>query len=654
MKSVYIVFLFAVIIAFSSCQKEDPLVSPNYRVIEKVKDTEILLRNNLWRYHDLEVDVQYEMRAIPLLANVADANGMVQPGKYNSYAIYGNAHRQENYSYQFGLSKVYRDTSNSDAYYKIGHYNVLSDKDIRLNPDSLGRFTYEYRYREDDDLFVLKSNQLTNGYINDFISKVVADAILTGKPDQIANAVVDKILNSQNVQNAMQQLLYDMIHGRVEELTENPEKVSEKLAEIVLQELQDVDWETLVYDKLVEILSQLQVENPEQAAQALAQQMASKIADSVNEADIYNAILPVLQNFEDETLPVLVPQLAQAIYNAMASILSEENIYNSIYPVWESFAQVGVDEISSTADSLGSVLTDYFFDESSLATSLEPFIAALRNTSTLQIPALAQSIIDDKLIPLVDSINTRFPGMDIDPDWNNVKTVLTSVLTVIKSSLAGQTDAEAAAALAQSVISLMDGIISNGIESALLQLQDIPADQASQVIAAWVVNLIDVAEPEITDFLNDKLSALADLFSAEETAAELSEQIRNKVLEVFSVSNIYDLILPVMENLSELNVEAVAEKLAEWLTDLGLIEDNISEEQLLSALADIISDLIGEINVDSATQKLVDAILQSNIVNNIDGAVLKQLLELKIYEFLLHVEQQLNAIESIEFSLERS
>ena len=74
--------------------------------------------------------------------------------------------------------------------------------------------------------------------------------------------MVDKILNNQNVQDAMQQLLYDMIHGRVEELTENPENVSEKLAEVVLQELQDVDWETLVYDKLVEILSQLQVEQP--------------------------------------------------------------------------------------------------------------------------------------------------------------------------------------------------------------------------------------------------------------------------------------------------------------------------------------------------------------------------------------------------------
>ena len=182
--------------------------------------------------------------------------------------------------------------------------------------------------------------------------------------------------------------------------------------------------------------------------------------------------------------------------------MSEENIYNHIYPVWESFAQVHAGEISSIADTLGTVITNHFFDESSLAASLEPFIATLDNTSTLQIPALAQSIIDNTLMPLIDSINATFPGMDINPDWNNVKTILTSALTVLKSSLPGQTYAEAAAQLAQTIISLMDGIISNGIESALLQLQDIPADQASQVIAAWTVNLIDAAQPQIIAFGN--------------------------------------------------------------------------------------------------------------------------------------------------------
>ena len=310
-------------------------------------------------------------------------------------------------------------------------------------------------------------------------------------------------------------------------------------------------------------------------------------------------------------------------------------------------------EISYIADTLGSTIIDHFFDAETLATSLEPFIATLRNTSSFQIPALAQSIIDNTLMPLVDSINVSFPGMEIDPDWGNVKTVLSSALTVIKSSLAGQTDIQAAATLAESVISLFDGIITQGVNNALEQLQEIPADQASQVIAAWISNLVLFAEPQIVDFLEDQLNALVDLFNAEEIATELAEQIRYTLLEAFSVNNIYDLILPIMENLNNLDMEAVAEKLADWLTDMELIKNNVSEEEILNALTTIISDLIGAINVDDATQKLVDKLMESNLIINLDGDVLKQVVEIKIYAFLIQLEQQLNAIDSIEYSLVR-
>ena len=62
---------------------------------------ENLLRDNRWGFHDLTVSVKYESRAIPLLANVADENGMIQPGIYDSYAIFGNNHRQLNNTYEF-------------------------------------------------------------------------------------------------------------------------------------------------------------------------------------------------------------------------------------------------------------------------------------------------------------------------------------------------------------------------------------------------------------------------------------------------------------------------------------------------------------------------------------------------------------------------
>ncbi len=227
--------------------------------------------------------------------------------------------------------------------------------------------------------------------------------------------------------------------------------------------------------------------------------------------------------------------------------------------------------------------------------------------------------------------------------------MLTSALTIIKSSLDDQSDAEAAAGLAEIIIDIMDSTISKGVQTAIFRLQDIPADQAAQVIAAWIYNLVEVAEPGIVAFLEDELNGLVDMFNAEELAENLSAIIHNKILEVFAADNIYNLILPIMERLSEINVEAAAEKIAGWLT--ALIKDNISQEEVLDALTEIISQLIGNINVDDATEKLVDLILQSGLVENIDGATLKQLIEFKTYVLLTDLAKGINAIEKIEIRI---
>ena len=313
-------------------------------------------------------------------------------------------------------------------------------------------------------------------------------------------------MGNEEIQTAIQQLLYDAIHGKVDAIAQNPEEVAQKLAVLIIEKLKSVDWESLVYDKLVTLLEELKVDNPEQEAQALAEQIASQIEASISQSDIYNAILPVLKRFEDETLPALVPTIADVIYNVMANIFSEEKMYNKIYPAWIKFSEIDSTKIASVADTLGTVLTNHFFDADALATSLEPFMATLRATPTTKIPALAQDIIDDVLKPLVDELNANFPGLALNPDWNTVKTILSSALTVIKSSLTGKTDAEAAVVLAQQIISIMDIAISKAVESALFHLQDIPADQAAQVIAAWITNLVTVAEPQIVAFLTEKLN----------------------------------------------------------------------------------------------------------------------------------------------------
>ena len=645
----FLTIIFAMLL--SSCNQDEDLRSPEEKELEKIKSTSELLQYNTWGFNDLIVDVKSEMRAIPLLANVADENGMVQPGSYHSYDIFGNDHRQEVYSYQFMNNKLFLDSTGRDEYHHIGSYMVLRSDEMAMALDSLKPVRYAYEYMVNEGIFTMTSDHLGNAIIHDAVNLLVAKAILSGKPTDIANAVVDKLLGNEEIQAFIQQLLYDLIHGNLEEITQNPEEIAQKLAELLVQKLKEVDWETLLYEKLVILLEELKVDDPEQAAQELADKIASRIETGVSQSDIYDAILPVLKEFENETLPKLVPVMAEAIYGVFTRAFSEENIYNKIYPIWIGFSQVDSSRIAEIADSLGTVLTEHFFDEEILAASLEPFIAILRSTPTAKIPALAQDIIDQVLIPLVDSINDSFPGLDLDPDWNSIKPVLTSALTVIKSSIGDQTDAEAAANLAEGIIGVMDLVISKGVETAIFRLQDIPADQASQVIAAWISNLVELAEPQIVAALEEKLNELADLFNAEELAEELSAKIHDKVLEIFSSENIYKLLLPVMERLSEINVEEAAQVITDWLLDLDLIKDNITEEEVLDALTGIIAGLIGEINVDQATQKLVDLILQSEITDHIDGDVLKRLIELKTYELLIKFGNDLNAIDTIELSI---
>jgi hypothetical protein len=266
---------------------------------------------------------------------------------------------------------------------------------------------------------------------------------------------------------------------------------------------------------------------------------------------------------------------------------------------------------------------------------------------------MAQDIIDEVLIPRVDSLNTTFPGLELEPDWDQVKQILTSALTVLKSNLSGLTIEEAAAQLAESIIGIFDSVITNGIESAIFSLQDIPAEQASLVIASWIANLVEVAEPEIVAFFEEKLNEVAEMFNAQEVAENLSTIIHNKILEVFSPENIYDLIYPLIEQISEINTEAAAQKITDWLFGMELIKDNFTEEQALEALSSMISQLIGNINVDEASQKLVDLIMQSEFVKNINGVILKQLIELKTYELLIDLGKNINAIDRIEFSIKK-
>ena len=576
----------------------------------------------------------------------------MQPGTYNSYAIFGNNLRQLNNTYSFTRDDILLDTTKSENFYHLAGYYVLSTSQIRVKPDSSNKIIFDYVNNTDENKFELSASSV---YSEDLISSVnnrIINSILNDRPDELSNATIDFLQNNETVSNAIQQFLYDLIHGKIEEITQSPEELSDNLAGFIVDKLKEIDWETVLYDKTLEFLQNLQAENPEDKALELAKRMSDKIEASLSQSDIYETLLPILQDFENETLPVLSSRIAAAVYDKISTELSEENIYNSIYAVWEDFTNADSIKVSETADTLAAIASAHFFNADTLTEKLTPFVQKIEDTPTRSLSELSQEIIDSTLIPIVDQINEAFPGLELDPDWMSIKPIISSALTAIKAKLGSATVEELAADLAGSIISIMEGVLRKGFEAAIFELQEIPADQAASVVASWLTNLVEMAEQPVVDFIEGKLNEIFQKFEAEKAAQELSVLIYDKILEVFSEENLYSLFLPLLEAFQEADIEKIAETISQMIVDAGLLPDDLTQEDLTAALTLLLEDLIGKINPDEATQKLVDLLLNNDLVNTLDGVVLKKVLEIKIYELYGKVASNINAIDKIEIILQ--
>jgi hypothetical protein len=378
--------------------------------------------------------------------------------------------------------------------------------------------------------------------------------------------------------------------------------------------------------------------------------MADKIQASISQSDIYTLILPILENIENETLPELATIIAEAVYELISTILSEDNVYDKIFPLWEEFTQADSITVVETADTLAAVVVDHFFDADTLTERFIPFITRIDETNRLG--DLADEIIDSVLIPKVDEINDRFPGLDLIPDWEEINDYLTNVLRALKLALGASTVEELSRALAESTRFIMDVALKEGFETALFRLQDVPPEQAAAIITGWIIELVDIAEKVVVDFIEGKLNDIFNRFDAEKIAEELSYLIYNKLTEVLSEENLYQLILPLLEAINDLDMEHIAKLITKWLLESDIVGD-IDEEQIVSLLTSILAQLIGNVNPDNVTKQLVSLILESDIVQGIDGTILSRLLEFKIYQLLLTIGRDINAIELIEVSIQR-
>jgi len=644
-----IAFMLLTSLFFYSCNKDEEL-TPEQEELYKMYETNILLRNNTWGFYDMKVSVQKESRAIPLLANVADENGMIKPGIYDSYDIFGSDFRQKNYSYQITDQTISQDISGQGDYNPLGTYFLLSSTDLRIIVDTSSTMRFGYQYNEEKGIFKLQADQARHQAMVYTINQIISKAILSGELDDLAQGVVDKILGNEELAAAIEQVLFDLIHGKIDQVTQNPEVTAETLARVIIEKLKTIDWETLLLEKLQELLEQLQVDDPEATASELASRMAQKIDAALLQSDLYGRILPILQSIEQETLPVLATKIAEEVFTLVSTVFSEENIYNKTYAVWNAFSRVDSSTVEGVSDTLSNVVVDQFMDADELTTALIPLLTLVDETPLRNLGALAQGIIDSVLVQLVAEINASFPGLNLDPDWAQTKTVLKAVLTTIKAST-GESVEESSGALANTLIQLFDVILARGFETAIYKLQEIPSDQAAAVVAAWVSNLLDMAEGPLVSTIEDRLKEIFSKFDAERIAEQLSTLVYFTITELLSEENLYQLILPVLETLNAADMERIATTLLNWLTESEIVNESLDEDQLIAGLTVILQEILGNVEAGELADRLVAALKESDFIQGIDGETLSKLLEFKLYQLLISVGSNNGAIESMEIEL---
>ena len=618
--------------------------------------TESMLRDNNWSFYDFKVSVKYESKASPLLANIADQKGMVQPGVYDSYDIFGNNYHQLNDVYRFGRDEILLDTTSKQNFNKIGGYFILNTEKIRINLDSLRAIKFDYSNNITDNLFIINTSDIHRKLLLDFINNLLIKSIMNEKPKQLADTFVTKILETGKIQDEINMYIYDLIHGKISGFQENPEKVSKLISNIILNKLANINWELILKNKIEEKLKQFQTKlDTDKISTIIAKRIVDKINASITQDDIYNIIYPKLENFENETLPIISTQIAEEIFKLITSKLSTENIYNKIYPMWESVTNIDTVTVKVVSDSLSKIVTAKFFNSDEFIQELIPFVTKIDDTKTVKLGALSQEIIDNVLIPTTNNINARFANLNLTPDWGKIKPLITSSLTVIKTALKkpNVTIQSMSETLAKGIYAIMEKVIQKGFEKAIFRIQEIPANLVAETISIWATGRIEGAQPIINDKLIAKLNMVFDKFKAEDASELIAEIVKNKISTTINEENIYTYVLPVIEKIKQADVEKIAIKLADIITDLEIVSDKIDRNKLEEKLEIIVSNLIGKINTENVTDKLVSLLIENDLVQGLDGSLLKKVLSAKIYNLLIATAHNINAIENVEISIQK-
>jgi len=552
-------------------------------VIESVIQTKSVLQSNTWIMTDYTIKVKNPDIPPPMLINVSDSS--IEAGNYHLPNSLPAGSEFPQFIMQFSTdNKILTDSAYTDNFIGMGgKYFVFNETQIRLKPSRIEKLTYRYHYSPDNKTmtFTLTAEDATKA-IEKATQKLIDDAV-NERPDKIGSAISDKLHNSPKIKAAIEKWLKHALAGKLpgifdHNIEHNTQQMSEKLRAHLLD---SINWKGILGDAIHHELEKISNMDADSLTPLATADVVEQIGLELTTQDLYDIILPYTASLERQDNDSKAEKIATLIVRLLGDIFSEENLEKIIEPIWEKFTKLSDAQVDTIAVQLTTIVEDEWLNVDTLSQVFLPITQKIDATPIPQLNALAQEATDS-LEVFVDKLNNRFPGLGLDPDYDNIESVIHSILVAAKPVIGIQGPQKVAEEIAEAILGTV--LSTQKIESAFIAaidfLQTIDPQTAAQTIATWLVALEQRIAPELIAWLTEKLGPILDNQNPKLTAKTIGNKVRDFSLTNMGFGTIKDLVLPELDKTLAVSGREVAHHIAQAIIDHKMAKEGVSVEQL--------------------------------------------------------------------------
>jgi hypothetical protein len=603
-------------------------------VVESVIQTKSVLQDKTWQLTDYQVTVKNTDIPPPLLIPRSDS--LIQAGNYHLDDMLPGDTDFPEYFLQFtDENEILSDTANSGNFIGLGgKYFVRNNVQIRIIPPGVKPLLYEYYYNPGNNTMTFTlSEEDASKAIEDATNRLINDAIKE-RPDKIGEGISGILHNSPVIKKLIKEWIKQAIAGKLPgvfdyNIERNTQELSEKLRAHFLD---SINWRNVLKDAVKHELDKIHNLKADSLTPVITTEIADQIGVELAVEPIYDAILPFTATLDQDDSDSKAEKIATLIVKILEDIFSEENLEKIIEPIWDKFTKLSPAQIDSIALQLTEITQEQWFNVDTLSQVFLPITEKIDDTPVSQLGELAQEATDS-LEVFVDKLNSRFPGLGLDPDYDNIESIIQSILVAAKPVIGIQGPEKVADEIAQVLITEVFNTenIESTFVAALDYLQTIDPSVAAETIATWIVNLEQKIEPELIEWLTEKLGPILDNQNHKLTSFRIGNKVNEYSLANFGFGTIKELVLKELNATVDVNLKELAKHIAKVLIERGLIKNGIEIEQLAEKIRPELED-------DGGENPIGDKIRDAMEANDFIGSGPPPDLIGKIISFLLYKE----------------